>query len=85
MWPVYSQQLSGGYGTDISSHKQEEYTFYEERASVGDPVTGNHKPIVKRKKEEYVNAPRGDPKRTKTGEYPAQVLRYIYILANPIP
>ncbi|KIL69015.1 hypothetical protein M378DRAFT_8441 [Amanita muscaria Koide BX008] len=27
------------------------------------------------KREESVNASRGDPKRTKTGEYPAQVLR----------
>ncbi|KIL54086.1 hypothetical protein M378DRAFT_19215 [Amanita muscaria Koide BX008] len=51
----------------------------------GDPVTGNHKPIVERRREESVNASRGDPKRTKTGEYPAQVPRYIYILTNPIP
>ncbi|KIL55422.1 hypothetical protein M378DRAFT_17958 [Amanita muscaria Koide BX008] len=46
---------------------------------------GNHKPIDERRREESVSAPRGDPKRTKTGEYPAQVPRYIYILANPIP
>ncbi|KAM6503723.1 hypothetical protein JOM56_000666 [Amanita muscaria] len=69
---------------DATENIQKAFAAQEAQAA-GDPVTGNHKPIDERRREGSVNASRGDPKRTKTGEYPAQVPRYIYILANPIP